>query len=114
MDHERLKKIRDSLKAFSRERSLLNMTRDELAHIPKEVLICCTPNEIAHVWNKPPEHLKEDADIQRFQFWWEHRGISGSDDEADGPSPRKMFCCYCNMQDINVKNTSESNNCCNQ
>jgi hypothetical protein len=104
MDRIGYKKMHSSLKAFSRAGGLLAMTAEELENMPKEVMICCAPNEIAVVWNKLPEQLKSDPDILRFQYCTEHyNNKSWGDDEIDGPAPRRIFCCYCKISDVNIK-----------
>lgn len=101
MDREQIKRMGHSLLAFSRLRSLLKMSRQQLADMPKEVLIGCASHEIALVWDKLPPHLQSDIDILKYQYCLEHYSDSGSD-VNDGPPPRKLICCYCNMNDINV------------
>jgi hypothetical protein len=104
MERNGYKKMHSSLKAFSRAGGLLGMTSEELKNMPKEVMICCAPNEIAMVWNKLPEHLKTDIDILRYQYCTEHHNRKKlGDNEIDGPAPRRIFCCYCKINDVNIK-----------
>ncbi|MGI0027986.1 MAG: hypothetical protein ACREAD_09135 [Nitrosopumilaceae archaeon] len=78
------------------------MTAEELKNMPKEVMIASAPNEIAMVWDKLPEKLKSDIDILKYQYCTDHYNDLG-EDAADGPSPRRLFCCYCKVNDINIR-----------
>lgn len=104
MDREAIKRMGHSLIAYSRLRSLVKMSKQQLADMPKEVMIACAANEIALVWNKLPTHLQNDADISQYQFCLDHSpDDSGSNiDVNDGPPPRKIFCCYCKVSDVNI------------
>lgn len=113
MDRQQLKRMGHSLIAFSRLRSLTKMSRQQLADMPKEVMIACAPNEIALVWEKLPEHLQNDIDILKYQYCTEHTTTAAAAaddfangdverDENDGPPPRRLICCYCNVNEVNV------------
>lgn len=113
MDRDRIKRMGHSLIAFSRLRSLLKMSRQQLADMPKEVMIACAPNEIALVWDRLPVHLQNDVDILKYQYCTEHYNYtedgSSSIDVNDGPSPRRIFCCYCNVHDVNLATDNNIN-----
>jgi hypothetical protein len=105
-DRENIKRMADSLRAFSRCGTLTKMTIEQLADFPKEVMITCASNEIAWVWDKLPEHLKRDIDILKYQYCLEHytddENTSQSLDVNDGPVPRKILCCFCDVRDVTV------------
>lgn len=111
MDREAIKRMGHSLIAFSRLRSLLKMSKEQLSDMPKQVMIGCAAHEIALVWDKLPKHLQNDIDILKYQYCQEHYSNnedSGSNiDVNDGPSPRKIFCCYCKVRDVNVASNTE-------
>ena len=113
MDRENIKRMGHSLIAFSRLRSLLKMSKQQLADMPKEVMIGCAAHEIALVWDKLPEHLQNDVDILKYQYCQEHYSNDDKDDSCsnvdvnDGPPPRKLFCCYCKVRDVNVAANNE-------
>lgn len=105
MDRISITQMANSLRVFSRKRSLLKMTKEELANMPKEVMIACAPEEIALVWEKLPTHLHDDIDILKYQYCTEHHGSSDSSpdvDVNDGPPPRRMICCFCNMKQVEI------------
>lgn len=108
-----------SLKDYNRVGGLLKMTKEQLENMPKEVMISLAPMEIARVWDKLPNHLKNDSDMLKYQFCYEHNKTNNDDDddEADGPPPRRIFCCYCKVSRVNVavekhikEKTSEGDN----
>lgn len=105
-DREFIKKMGHSLRAFSKHKTLTKMTKEQLADLPKEIMISCAANEIALVWDKLPIHLREDIDILKYQYCLEHYNKDYGPDENvdvnDGPVPRKLFCCYCNVHDVTV------------
>lgn len=109
MERDNYKKMKNSLQAFSKKQSLLKMSKYELSNMPKEVILACAANEIALVWEKLPEHLQNDIDILKYQYCQDHYNMSKngySCDTVDGPPPRRIFCCYCQVRDVNVTNNS--------
>jgi hypothetical protein len=107
MDRESIKRMSHALKAYSKVRDLRKMTKSELAYMPKEVIITCASNEIAHVWDKLPQHLQEDPDVVKYRFCVEHQYDCDGADVNDGPPTRRLFCCYCKVQDITVGNNND-------
>lgn len=111
MDRESIKRMSQSLRIYSRVRSLLKMSKTELADMPKEVIISCAANEIALVWDKLPQHLQNDIDILKYQFCDDHfKSTINTSDAYDGPPPRKIFCCFCKVHDVNLSNSIIMNN----
>lgn len=111
MDRESIKRMGHSLIAYSRLRSLMKMSRQQLADMPKEVMIACAPNEIALVWNKLPEHLQNDIDVLKYQYCTEHYSNNDNKlnvDVNDGSPSRKIFCCYCKVNDVNIMSSNEA------
>lgn len=108
MKKDNTKKISNSLQVFFKSHSLSSMTQEELLNLPKEVIIACASQEIAFVWFKLPKHLQDDPDIEKYRFCDQHHNIEDDldVDVNDGPPPRKIFCCYCNIKDnyISSKN----------
>jgi hypothetical protein len=102
-ERESYKKMSASLKAFQRCGGLLNMSREELENMPKEVMLATAVNEIAHVWHKLPKHLQNDVDMMKYSYCKEHEHCGGSD-VIDGPPPRRLFCCYCQIRDVKIQN----------
>lgn len=109
MDRDNYKKMKNSLQAFSKKRSLQKMSKYELSNMSKEVILACAADEIALVWEKLPEHLQNDIDILKYQYCQDHHNTSSngySCDTVDGPPPRRIFCCYCQVRDVNVTNNN--------
>lgn len=104
MDRDHYKKMALSLKVYYRHGSLLELTSEQLENMPKEVMITCKPNEIALVWDKLPEHMKNDIDILKYQYSSEQYNNLYEEEESDVSTPRKLYCCYCKMRDVNITN----------
>lgn len=103
MDRESIKGMAGALKAYSKVKCLSRLSENELASLPKEVIIACASEEIAHVWDRLPKYLKDDPHMQKYQFCHDHHGKNNSSENQDiydGPPPRKLYCCYCNIKDI--------------
>ena len=87
--------------------SLQKMTQEQLENMPKKLMIRLASNEVALVWDKLPDHLKHDPDMENCQSCYEHQSSSddsnGEKDVADRPIPRKLFCCYCQISDVKIK-----------
>ena len=100
-------KMLQAVKVYHLVGSLQKMTQEQLENMPKELMISLASNEIALVWDKLPDHLKQDPDMENYQFCYEHHSSSddsnGEKDVADGPIPRKLFCCYCKISDVKIK-----------
>ena len=45
--------------------------------------------------------------MENYQFCYEHHSSfddsNGEKDVADGPIPKKLFCCYCKISDVKIK-----------
>lgn len=103
MERDNYTKMLQSLKVYKQVGGLLKMTREQLKNMPKEVMITLSANEIALVWDKLPDHVKNDSEMLKYRFCHEHHSSSDQDiDENDGPPPRKIFCCYCKISDVNI------------
>lgn len=94
-----IKEMSKALGVYSRYKSLFEMSEEELKYMPKEVLITLCSQEIALVWDKLPDSLKEDSEIQQYQRCLEHhKHIDQPDtDVGDGPPPRKIDCSLCQI-----------------
>jgi len=106
MNREELKNMSHSLRAFSQKKCLQDMSTEELADLPKEVIIACVPNEIAYVWHKLPECLKNDPEIAKYKYCTEHYNERKGDD-VDHPPLRRIFCCYCKVKEVNVGSSNK-------
>lgn len=99
MDRENIKKMAHSLLAYSRLRSLVKMSEKQLADMPKEVMIACAPAEIALVWEKLPEHMRNDIDMLKYQYCIENDFL---EEQMSNSNSEKVICCFCNMGDIGI------------
>lgn len=107
MNPEEFKKnISQSPKSFSKKKCLQNMTTDELANLPKEVIITYTSNEISNVWDRLPERLKNDHEMEKYRYCTEHYN-GRIEDDIDHPQLRRIFCCYCKIKEVNVGSSNK-------
>ena len=107
MERDNYTKMLQSLKAYKEVGGLLKMSAKQLENMPKEVLIALAPNEIALVWDRLPNHMKNDSEMLKYQFCYEHSRSSDSEsssntDVNDGPLTRRLFCCYCKISDVTI------------
>jgi hypothetical protein len=107
MECDKYTKMLQAAKIYHSVGGLQKMTLEQLENTPKEVMISLASNEIALVWDKLPNNLKHDPDIENYRFCYEHHSSSDDSNEdkdvADGPIPRKLFCCYCKISDVKIK-----------
>lgn len=107
MDRNSYTKMLQSLKVYRQVGGLQNMTREQLENMPKEVMISLAPNQIALIWDKLPDRLKNDCDMLNYRFCYEHYSIDYDSNEerdvGDCPIPRKLYCCYCKISDVKIK-----------
>ena len=66
MERNLIKKMSLALKAFSTHKSMIKMTAEELEFLPKEVMVGLAFKEIPLVWDKLPEHIQDDPQIQIY------------------------------------------------
>jgi hypothetical protein len=99
MNKKQIKKMNESLQIFFKTNSLIGMSKNELSYLPKELIIGCASQQIPYVWSKLSTKLQEDSDITKYLFCTEHYQTAESNDVNDGPAPRRIFCCYCNIKD---------------
>jgi len=104
-----------SLQTFFKTNSLIYMSENELSYLPKEVIIGCASEQIPYVWSKLPTSLQNDSDIKKYLYCTDHYQTVDSNDVNDGPPPRRIFCCYCNIKDNQITSRNQLNKffpCC--
>lgn len=81
---------------LSDKRDILNLTTEQLQFIPKVILIRHYNSYIHDLWDKLPEHIKADSEIQHYQRCLKHYNQPESDTHIDGPAPLIKDCFLCN------------------
>lgn len=81
---------------------VINLTTEQLAKMPKEILLECFSNQISLVWDKLPQHMKEDPDFQQCRRCLVH--YNTGEDQNDGPPRMIKDCVQC--QDTSKPSTS--------
>ncbi|KAL6254329.1 hypothetical protein P5V15_014378 [Pogonomyrmex californicus] len=74
------------------------LSAEQLQYIPKVVLLRVCGNYIDHVWDKLPEYIKADLEVQTYRRCVEHYNQSWDRDHIDGPAPRIKDCGLCQQQ----------------
>lgn len=92
------------MRVFQEAGTFTGLGREELTKIPKEILLTCASDEIAILWDRLPSRLQKDEEIIKYQFCTDHHGANSTSqsDVNDGPTPRRLLCCYCNIKDITI------------
>ena len=80
---------------LSDERDILELTTEQLQYIPKVLLLEKFGRYVELVWNKLPEHLKTDAEVQGFRRCTEHYNQPWQRVHIDGPAPYRKDCALC-------------------
>lgn len=99
MDRECIKRMGHSLAAFSRHRSLQKMSKEQLADMPKEIIVSCAPHEVSEVWEKLPERLRNDVDIINCLYAKRSTEAVSTNDTTDSTKEKQILCCFCNIED---------------
>lgn len=81
--------------ALSDERDILNLTAAELQFIPKVILLGKFARFVEFVWDKLPEHIQADPEVQGYRRCREHYNQPWQRDHIDGPAPYCKDCELC-------------------
>lgn len=80
---------------LSDKREILNLTAEQLQYIPKIVLLREFENFVESLWERLPEHLKADPEVQRCRPCLKHYNRSWQRTHIDGPPPLIKNCDEC-------------------
>ncbi|KYN12420.1 hypothetical protein ALC57_15407 [Trachymyrmex cornetzi] len=64
-----------------------SLTAKELEYIPKIILLRKFKNYIDQLWDRLPEHIKADSEIQQHRLCLKHYNLSTHRSHIDGPAP---------------------------
>ncbi|KAL6252178.1 hypothetical protein P5V15_015587 [Pogonomyrmex californicus] len=84
--------------ALSHPSDIQDLSAEQLQYIPKVVLLRVCGNYIDHVWDKLPEYIKADLEVQTYRRCVEHYNQSWDRDHIDGPAPKIKDCDLCQQQ----------------
>jgi len=74
---------------------ILNLSAEQLEYIPKIVLLRVYGNYIDRIWQKLPQHIRADAEVQTYRRCKEHYNQPWQECHIDGPAPRIKDCDEC-------------------
>ena len=80
------------------KRRILDFTAEQLQYIPKIVLLQEFENYVVLLWDRLPEHLKTDPEVQRYRPCTEHYNRPWQRTHIDGPPPLIKNCDICRMK----------------
>jgi len=77
------------------KRGILDFTAEQLQYIPKIILLQEFVNYVELLWDRLPEHLKTDPEVQRCRPCTEHYNRSWQRTHIDGPPALIKNCDIC-------------------
>ena len=81
--------------ALSHPCDILDLSAEKLQYIPKVVRLRVYGNYIDHVWQKLPQHIQADPEVQTYRRCDEHYNQPWQRTHIDGPAPRIKDCGEC-------------------
>jgi len=74
------------------------LTSEQLQFIPKIILLREFGNRLDYLWNKLPEHIKQDPEVQSYRRCLEHYNQPSQQLHIDGLPPLIKNCYKCKLQ----------------
>lgn len=74
---------------------IYNLTADQLKYIPKIILLRQFYNYIDYLWDRLPDHIKADLEIQQYRRCLKHYNLPSHQTHIDGPPPLIKNCSEC-------------------
>ncbi|KYN50253.1 hypothetical protein ALC62_06845 [Cyphomyrmex costatus] len=78
-----------------RSSDIRELNAEQLQYIPKIVLLQVCGDYIDHVWDKLPEHVKTDSEVQRHCRCLKHYNLPSQQTHIDGPPHLIKNCGEC-------------------
>lgn len=75
--------------------NICDLSAEQLEFVPKTVLLRVCGDYIHHVWDKLPEHIKSDLEVQTYRRCYEHYNQPWQQTHIDGPAPMIKDCYVC-------------------
>lgn len=80
---------------MSDTRDIRDLTSEQLKYIPKVVLLREFPKHIDVLWDRLPEHIRADSEVQQYRRCLEHYNRPWHRTHIDGPAPLIKDCGEC-------------------
>ncbi|KYQ56629.1 hypothetical protein ALC60_04437 [Trachymyrmex zeteki] len=77
---------------------LHSLTSKELEYIPKIILLREFENFIDVLWDRLPEHIRADSEVQRYRRCLKHYNLPSHQTHIDGPAPLIKNCDECRRE----------------
>ena len=74
---------------------ILRLSAEELAYVPKVILLKNFGHYVKHLWEKLPQHIKADPEVQGYRRCQKHYNQPWQRTHIDGPAPYKKDCDLC-------------------
>jgi len=78
--------------------NILELTAEQLQFIPKIVLLRNFGDYVERLWDKLPEHIKVDSEIQQYRSCMRHYNLPWQQTHIDGPTPLIKNCGECQRE----------------
>jgi len=72
-----------------------SLTAKQLKYIPKVVLLQEFHNCIDQLWDRLPEHIRADSEVQEYRRCLKHYNLPYHQTHLDGPAPLIKNCSEC-------------------
>jgi hypothetical protein len=72
-----------------------DLSVEQLQFVPKAVLLRMCGDHVHYVWEKLPEHIKADSEVQTYRRCYEHYNQPWQRTHIDGPAPLIKDCSEC-------------------
>ncbi|XP_071582010.1 uncharacterized protein [Temnothorax nylanderi] len=80
---------------LSRPSDIRDFSAEQLQFVPKAVLLQMCGDHVYYVWDKLPEHIKADLEVQTYRRCDEHWNQPWQQTHIDGPAPMIKDCGEC-------------------
>lgn len=81
-----------------------DLTAEQLQFVPKDILLRVYGDYIDCVWNKLPEHIKADPEVQTYRRCYKHYNQPWQQTHIDGPVPPIKNCIKCLLLQRHIDN----------
>ena len=81
--------------SLSDDCDILNLTSEQLQYIPKIILLKQFGRYVERLWDKLPEYIKADSEVQTYRRCFEHYNRPWQRTHIDGPAPMIKDCYEC-------------------
>jgi len=74
---------------------ILTLTAEQLRYVPKIVLLQKFGYYVEFLWDRLPEHIKPDSEVQQYRRCLKHYNLPSQRTHIDSPAPLIKDCDEC-------------------